>query len=320
MRHPNIELSSSLFGKLKEEESMPRPSISEEIKKGKLLVSDGAWGTFLHKKGLKLGECPEIWCVERPGDVLDIARSYVEAGADMIETNSFGGSSIKLRHFGLEARAAELNEKAAAISRKAAGDTVRVIASVGPTGKMLAMGDVTEEEMYESFREQATALERGGADAICVETMSDATEACLAIKAATDVTKLEVIATFTFDKTQQGYYRTMMGLSPEDAAKAAVEAGANVIGTNCGNGLARMVDIVRAMRSFDQETPIMVQANAGLPVNVDGRDVFPETAEQMAALVPALIEAGANIIGGCCGTTPEHIAAIRKAVDAYRSN
>jgi 5-methyltetrahydrofolate--homocysteine methyltransferase len=298
---------------------MGKNRIVDEVKKGKVLVSDGAWGTFLYKKGLQPGQCPELWCAERPNDVLDIAKSYVAAGADMIESDSFGGSCFKLDHYQLAGRTSELNEAAAKISRTAAGDKAWVIASIGPTGKMLAMGDVTEDELYAAFKEQAIALEKGGADAICVETMSDATEACLAVKAAKKNTKLEVICTFTFEKTLQGTYRTMMGLSPEDAAKAAVEAGADIIGPNCGNGMERMIDIVKAMRKVDAKTPILVHANAGLPTNVDGKDVFPETPADMAALVPGLIAAGANIIGGCCGTTPDHITAIKKAVDAYQA-
>lgn len=293
---------------------MSRITITEAISEGKTLFSDGAWGTFLQKKGLKPGECPELWCVDRPKDVEDIARSYFEAGSDMVETDSFGGTHFKLDHYGLNERVEEINEASASLSRKAAGEKNWVIASVGPTGKMLAMGDVTEEELYESFKEQVVALEKGGADAICIETMSCIDEASEAIRAAKENTECEVICTFSFERTVRGDYRTMMGVSPSDATEACLEAGADIIGTNCGNGIDRMIEIVREMREVAPETPILVHANAGLPESIDGVDVFPETPEEMASKVQKLVDAGANIIGGCCGTSPEHIRAMKKAV------
>lgn len=288
--------------------------IVEQIKSGKTLISDGAWGTLLQKKGLKPGECPELWCVTHRADVLNIARSYINAGADMILTNSFGGTRLKLEAFGLADRAAELNLVAAAISRKAAGPNKHVLGSMGPTGKMLLMGDVTEQGMYDAFSEQAAALEKGGADGACIETMSALDEASIAIRAVRENTGLEVICTFTFERTVQGEYRTMMGTTPSEMAQSCLNAGADIIGTNCGNGFSRMIDIVREIRQAAPLTPILVHANAGMPVNQDGQDVFPETPEMMAAGAPALIAAGAQIIGGCCGTTPAHIAAIARAV------
>ena len=289
------------------------PPILEMLDKKKVLVSDGAWGTFLSQKGMKPGECPEMWNVEHPYAVADIARAYAEAGSDIVSTNSFGGSSFKLAHFGLEKRAAELNHAAAQLSRQAVPPEKAVFASIGPTGKILMMGDVTEEEFYEAFREQALALERGGADALCVETMTALDEARIAVSAAKQNTGLTVMCTFTFDKTADGQFRTMMGVSPEDMAREMTAAGADVIGANCGQGPEQMVDIAAQVAAAAPGTPIMIQANAGLPVREGDTDVFPETPEQMAGYVEALVTAGARIVGGCCGTTPDHIRAIAAA-------
>lgn len=295
-----------------------KDGILAAVESGRVLVSDGAWGTFLQKKGLKPGECPELWCLERLAEVLDVARSYIGAGADMIESNSFGGTRYKLEHFDLAGRVAEINEAAARISREAAGPAKWVIASIGPTGKMLVTGEVTEEDLYAAFKEQAVALAKGGADALCIETMSAADEAAAAIRAARENTQCEVICTFTFQRGAKGRYRTMMGLSPAKAAEAAVQAGAQIIGPNCGNGIEQMVEIVKEMRAAAPTTPILVHANAGLPKTVEGVDVFPESPAEMGAQVQAVVAAGANIVGGCCGTTPAHIQAIRKAVDQLR--
>lgn len=293
---------------------MTAKKITEALENGKVLVSDGAWGTFLHQKGLQAGECPDYWSVTHPDVVQGIAEAYLEAGADMVGTNSFGASSLKLSQYGLEEKAAEINKAAAALSRKAAGDKKWVWGSIGPTGKMIITNQVTKEELYASFKEQAVALEKGGADAICVETMFDIDEAVAAITAAKEHTRCEIISTFTFELTKKQEFRTMMGVTPTSYAKAVVEAGADIIGTNCGNGMERMTGIVEEIRSVFPDRPILVHANAGLPVNVDGKDIYKETPAEMADLVPAVIKAGANIIGGCCGTNPDHIRAIREKI------
>jgi 5-methyltetrahydrofolate--homocysteine methyltransferase len=289
-------------------------SLLSALQNGKVLVSDGAWGTILQKRGLAPGECPELWNVTHRADVFGVAKGYVDAGADMILTNSFGGSPTKLKHYGLEDRTAELNEAAAAISREAAGQDRFVLGSMGPTGVILMMGEVPEETLYKGFSLQAKALKNGGVDALCIETMSALDEACIAIRAAKQSTGLEIACTFTFEETVSGEFKTLMGVSPAEMATALTSAGASIIGANCGNGFDRMIDIVKEIRKVAPLTPVLVHANAGKPEVKDGKTVFPESPEMMASRVGELIRAGANIIGGCCGTTPEHIRALANEI------
>jgi 5-methyltetrahydrofolate--homocysteine methyltransferase len=290
-------------------------SITKKIQTSGVLVSDGAWGTFLHQKGLGEGVCPESWNIDRPEEVFDIAMSYVNAGAGMIETNSFGGNKFKLDHYGLGDKVYELNKAAAEISRKAAGKEIYVLGSVGPTGVILMMGETSPEEVYNTFKEQSMALSDGGADAIIIETMSDIEEAVLAIRAAKENTDKEVICTMTFSKTQQDEYRTMMGTSPGECVNELIKAGADIIGANCGNGTAGMIEIVREIRKINKDIPVLIHANAGIPHYHEGKTVFPESPEDMASQIDELIKAGANIVGGCCGTSPEHIRRIADVVN-----
>jgi 5-methyltetrahydrofolate--homocysteine methyltransferase len=296
---------------------MQRGKIIDALAQGRVLVSDGAWGTLLQQKGLRPSESPELWNIDKHEVIYQVAKDYIDAGSDMIETNSFGGNPIKLEYYGLRERAEELNEAAAALSRKAAGEEKWVIGSMGPTGKILMMGETSEDEVYEAFKLQAKALQKGGADAVIVETMSAIDEATIAIRAVSENTDLEIIGSFTYEETVNGEFRTMMGVSPTQAATEAAAAGAHILGTNCGNGYERYENVLKEYREQAPDFPLLIQPNAGIPQNINGVDVFQATPEDMAAQVRLWIESGANIIGGCCGTNAEHIGAIRKAVDEY---
>jgi 5-methyltetrahydrofolate--homocysteine methyltransferase len=286
-------------------------SLLERIRNGEVLICDGAMGTQLIARGLAAGECPESWCTARPDDVREIAAGYVEAGSDIIETNSFGGNGLKLKAYGLEGGVRTLNKAAAEVARSAIGGRGYVAGSVGPTG-IFAKGEggrMDAAEFYPIFREQVVALAEGGADAICIETMWSAREAEQAIRAAKENTVLPVICTFTFSKGPRGF-RTAVGLSPERACEAALQAGADIVGSNCGNGLDAMIEVAGLIRTAFPEALLMIQANAGLPKFVDGQTFYQEDPASMASRIGELVRAGANIVGGCCGTTPEHIRAI----------
>ncbi len=294
--------------------------IVEKLKSNKLLISDGAWGTFLYELGLTAGECPEYWNIKYPEKVFKIAKSYIEAGSDVIETNSFGANRIKLSKFGLEEKVEELNIAAAEISRRAAGNDKLVIGSIGPTGKMLFMGEISEDELFEIYYQQTKALIKGGVNAIIIETMSDINEAIIAIKASKSAANIEVICTMTFEKNVDNNYRTIMGVTPEEMVEKCIEAGVDIIGANCGNGIEDMIPITQKIRSINSNIPIIIHANAGIPEYIDGKTAYPQSPSYMASWIPELIKCGANIIGGCCGTTPEHIKAFKKVISSNKND
>ena len=282
-----------------------------------LLVADGAWGTEFQKQGLEAGEPPELWNVENSQAVEAIALGYVEAGSDIVLTNTFGGSRLKLEKARLEDRTAELNRIGAEISKRAAEGRALVFASIGPTGEFLApLGTRTEQELIGCFAEQIAACVEGGADGLLIETMSDLGEALAALKAARRVCSLPVVVSMTFEPGPKGS-ATIMGVTPSQAARSLGRAGADVVGSNCGSGAENMVRVTSEMRSVTRK-PLWAKPNAGLPELVGGKTVFRETPQDMAGQVRALVEAGANIIGGCCGTTPEHVRRIAQAVDELR--
>jgi 5-methyltetrahydrofolate--homocysteine methyltransferase len=279
------------------------------VEKKKILIADGGWGTELQKRGLAPGEPPEAWNLSRPEEVAAVARSYVEAGADIILTNTFGGSPLKLAKVHLEDKLLEINRRGARISKQAAGDQALVFASIGPSGEFMApLGTVSEVDMVQGFAEQAMALAAGGADGIVVETMMDLAEAKAALRAAKESTSLPVAVTLTFNKGPKGY-ATMMGVRPEQAAAELERAGANILGANCGAGIDIMIELMGLMRSATT-LPLWCKPNAGLPELVHGKTVYRETPEMMASKLKDLVRAGAKIVGGCCGTTPCHIRAL----------
>lgn len=275
------------------------------------VITDGAWGTQMQGRGLPVGGCPDGWNLTHADTVVEVPKAYVEAGSEIVLTNTFRANRVTLADYDLADKAEEINRAGAQISKTAAGDAAKVFASIGPSGKMLMMGEVSEEELESAFAEQAAALAAGGADALVIETMTDLTEACLAIKAAKG-TGLPVVACMCYDSGAD-LDRTMMGATPEQAAKQLEEAGADVIGANCGQGIVGYIGICRRLRSATA-LPLWIKANAGIPEMVDDEPVYRTTADEFAGHGPALVEAGASFVGGCCGTGPDYIRALAKQV------
>ncbi len=276
-----------------------------------IYVFDGAMGTMLHQAGLQPGQCPELWNIEEPAKITAIHRQYVAAGSNIIETNTFGANRIKLTHYGLENKVTALNMAAVAAAREAAGTNAKVAGSVGPTGKFIEpLGELTFDDAYDVYYEQIFALDQAGIDYVIIETVIDIQEMRAALLAAKAATKKPIICQLSFDADG----RTVTGTDPRTAAITLEALGANVLGANCSLGPAQLLPIIEILTQ-NCSIPISVQPNAGMPQLVNGQTVFPMKAEEMAIWVPKLLAAGATYIGGCCGTTPDHIKAIRQAVD-----
>ncbi len=291
----------------------------ERVRSGPVLIGDGAMGSFLMEHGLKPGDCPEAFNLSRPEVLRDVASRYFEAGAEIVQTNTFGGSALKLEAYGVDDNTERINRAAALAVREVVGHRAYVSGSCGPCGRVLEpYGDAALDDVRESFQRQMNALVEAGVDVLCIETMTDLNEAKLALEAARSVsTDVPIMATMTFDATPRGFY-TIMGVDVPSAAEGLRDAGADVVGSNCGNGIERMVAIAREFRACT-DGPMIIQSNAGLPELIDGRVTYNETPGFMAEHARELLELGVEVIGGCCGTTPEHTRALKRALRASPS-
>jgi 5-methyltetrahydrofolate--homocysteine methyltransferase len=292
--------------------------VIERVKAGERLVFDGGYGTMLFAAGLLNGACPELWNDTHADVVAGIHKGYYDAGSDIVETNTFGGTRLKLNEYKIGDRTAELNIKGAQLARKVAPGHAYVAGSIGPTSRLPAeyepLGDTTDEEYFETFREQAAALAEGGVDLFAVETMMFPQEATAAIRACKAVTDLPVMATMFFQFEElHDRDRTMWGESPAEVAKNLIAAGADVVGMNCGRGPDRAIVIIREMRQVT-DVPLVAYPNAGLPVTTGDTVTYELGPDEMARDYPALLDAGCNIVGACCGSDPRHIQRISEVV------
>lgn len=283
------------------------------LRQGETLLADGAIGTMLQVQGLPAGSIPEAWLFEEPDQIRALHQSYIEAGSDLILTCSFGGNHYRLAREGLSDRTVELNQRAAELACEVAGDSVFVVGDMGPTGELLApLGRLTSAEVTAAYAEQARGLLAGGVDLLLIETLSDLNEAQAAIEGVRRVTDLPIFCTFSFDSRG----RTMMGVRPEQAARqmAPLVEG---IGANCGRDPSEYAGFLQVMRLAAPEALLWAKPNAGLPhlSGVEaGQVIYDATPEPMAGIAQQLKAAGAAVIGGCCGTTPAHIAAMAQAL------
>jgi 5-methyltetrahydrofolate--homocysteine methyltransferase len=290
--------------------------ILKRLQRNEIILGDGSLGTLLIQHGLEHGDPPEAFNLNRPHILEEIASLYLDAGAEIITTNTFGASPLRLQQYSLEGEVDAINRRAVEAVRSAVGRKAYVSGSVGPTAQMIRpLGETEPNEILSGYQRQIAALLGAGADMICIETMTDLREATLAIQAVRSLdADIPIMSTMTFGKTRRGYF-TVMGTSVESASMELEEAGADIIGSNCGVGMDTMIDIAR---EFKQHTilPIAVQSNAGLPVETDTGIEYPESADYFASKAAELLDLGVQVIGGCCGSGPAHIRAIRKLMDA----
>jgi 5-methyltetrahydrofolate--homocysteine methyltransferase len=297
--------------------------VVERVRAGHTLVFDGGYGTMLFAAGLLNGACPELWNDTHAEVVAGIHRGYFEAGSDIVETNTFGGTRLKLDEYAIGDRTRELNVKGARLARSVAPGGGWVAGSIGPTSRLpldYALDNgVTDEQYEETFREQAEALAEGGVDLFAVETMMFPQEATAAIRACKAAADLPVMATMFFQYEEgNDRDRTMWGESAGEVAKSLLAAGADVVGMNCGRGPDRAIVIIREMRAVT-DAPLVAYPNAGLPITTGDNVRYELDPEPMAREYPALLEAGCNIVGACCGSNPEHIRLIAEVVRRRRS-
>ena len=290
-------------------------SILSRLKSGRVIVADGAMGTMLQAAGLPTGTSPEAWLLENPDPVQDVQRAYVEAGAELILTCTFGGTRTRLERAGLAERVAEVNRRAVEIARQAAGERAYVAGDIGPLGEFLApLGKISYEQAVEIFAEQAAALAEAGVDVLYIETMSALDEVRAAVEGAQRAESgLPIFATLAFDS----HGRTNMGVRPEQAAEALLELGVDALGANCGATLEMTEGAITKMHAAAPQALLVAKPNAGLPRMVGRETVYDATPEDMAEYARKFVALGARVVGGCCGSTPAHIAAIAQAVCSY---
>ena len=294
---------------------MTKSQLMQKIKKDGPLILDGATGTNLMAAGMPVGVCPEAWILENPQVLLDLQRAYAEAGMDIVYAPTFTGNRIKLKEYGLEDRLEEINRSLVELSRQAVGDDVLIAGDMTMTGQQLyPMGELRFEELVEVYREQAEALYHAGVDLFVVETMMSLQECRASVLAIREICDLPIMVSLTYNEDG----RTLFGTPPEAAVVVLQSLGADVIGINCSTGPMEMIEPVRRMAQY-AKIPILAKPNAGLPELVDGQTVYRMTPEEFAEAGKALVEAGAAIVGGCCGTRPEHIRALAgKSVSLLR--